>query len=219
MTKFTKEQLIARVKQATAINRRRISANPDAIGLVMDNELFAIALAALTAGMEQEPIYQLRDVDWYDTDKRTYDTVVNAGGAGRIVYAAPQLPQPSVPEELLSLAEKLVNRYVLNKDSECEFIACITPSRSTIGMGGVWDEWKYLDAELKACRAAMLHGAEPVQPYTLRDGWVAVPVEPTPEMREAYHQAQGEYEDVDGLWSPDHQWQDMLAAAPQQEVK
>lgn len=51
------------------------------------------------------------------------------------------------------------------------------------------------------------------------DGWVLVPVEPTPEMREAYHQAQGEYEDVDGLWSPDHQWQAMLAAAPQQEVK
>ncbi|MEN4395476.1 hypothetical protein [Enterobacter cloacae] len=50
------------------------------------------------------------------------------------------------------------------------------------------------------------------------DGWVLVPVEPTPEMREAYHQAQGEYEDVDGLWSPDHQWQAMLAAA-QQEVK
>ncbi|WNY86575.1 hypothetical protein [Leclercia adecarboxylata] len=49
MTKFTKEQLIARVKQATAINRRRINANPDATGLAMDNELFAIALEVLTA--------------------------------------------------------------------------------------------------------------------------------------------------------------------------
>lgn len=47
----------------------------------------------LLASIEQDPIYQLRDVDWYDTDKRTYDTVVNTGGAGRIVYAAPQLPQ------------------------------------------------------------------------------------------------------------------------------
>ncbi|WP_409243698.1 hypothetical protein [Enterobacter cloacae] len=51
------------------------------------------------------------------------------------------------------------------------------------------------------------------------DGWVMVPVELTPNMREAYHQAQAEYEDTDGLWCPDHQWQAMLAAAPQQEVK
>lgn len=70
-----------------------------------------------------------------------------------------------------------------------------------------------------ACRAAMLK-AEPVsQPYKLPDGWKLVPVEPTAEMREAYHQAQAEYEDEDGLWSPDHQWQAMLAAAPQEPTK
>lgn len=60
-----------------------------------------LSAPAVQAG--QEPIYQLRDVDWYDTDKRTYDTVVNTGGAGRIVYAAPQLPQPApvaVPDEM-----------------------------------------------------------------------------------------------------------------------
>ncbi|WP_431621402.1 hypothetical protein [Enterobacter hormaechei] len=51
------------------------------------------------------------------------------------------------------------------------------------------------------------------------EGWVMVPIEPTADMREAYHQAQAEYEDVDGLWSPDHQWQAMLAAAPKQEAK
>lgn len=45
---FTKEQLIARINQVTAINKYRISQDPDADGLVMDNELFAIALAALT---------------------------------------------------------------------------------------------------------------------------------------------------------------------------
>ncbi len=58
-------------------------------------------------------------------------------------------------------------------------------------------------------------GNSPVIP----DGWQLVPVEPTPDMREAYHQAQAEYEDADGLWCPDHQWQAMLAAAPQQERK
>lgn len=67
-----------------------------------------------------------------------------------------------------------------------------------------------------ACRGAMLQaGNSPVIP----DGWVLVPVEPTPDMREAYHQAQEEYEETDGLWSPDHQWKAMLAAAPQQELK
>ena len=65
-----------------------------------------------------------------------------------------------------------------------------------------------------ACRAAMLQGADGNSPV-IPDGWVLVPIEPTPDMREAYHQAQAEYEDVDGLWSPDHQWQAMHAAAPE----
>ena len=66
----------------------------------------------------------------------------------------------------------------------------------------------------EACRAAMLQGADGNSPV-IPDGWVLVPIEPTPDMREAYHQAQAEYEDVDGLWSPDHQWQAMHAAAPE----
>ncbi|WP_065187091.1 hypothetical protein [Enterobacter cloacae] len=49
---FTKEQLIARINQVTAINKYRISRDPDADGLAMDNELFAIALASL----EAEPV-------------------------------------------------------------------------------------------------------------------------------------------------------------------
>ena len=87
-------------------------------------------------------------------------------------------------------------------------------------------------------RAAMLQGADGNAPAHFRsrpaqsslspaqggnspvipEGWVMVPIEPTADMREAYHQAQAEYEDVDGLWSPDHQWQAMLAAAPKQEA-
>lgn len=58
-------------------------------------------------------------------------------------------------------------------------------------------------------------GNSPVIP----DGYALVPVEPTPEMREAFHIANEEYKSgtYDG-WSPDHQWQAMLAAAPQQEA-
>ncbi|ECD2968450.1 hypothetical protein EXQ18_09515 [Salmonella enterica subsp. enterica] len=34
-----------------------------------------------------EPIYQLFDAGWYDTNKSTYDTVTGMGMKGRIVYA------------------------------------------------------------------------------------------------------------------------------------
>lgn len=53
MTEFTKEQLVARVKQATVINRHRLKERPDVIGPEMDNALFEIALAALTAEPEE----------------------------------------------------------------------------------------------------------------------------------------------------------------------
>ncbi|EPJ5334021.1 hypothetical protein L7A00_001660 [Enterobacter cloacae] len=52
MSTFTKEQLISRINQVTAINKYRISRDPNADGLAMDNELFAIALASL----EAEPV-------------------------------------------------------------------------------------------------------------------------------------------------------------------
>jgi hypothetical protein len=52
---FTKEQLIARINQVTAINKFRIKRDPDADGLAMDNELLAIALASLEAEPKKEP--------------------------------------------------------------------------------------------------------------------------------------------------------------------
>lgn len=50
------------------------------------------------------------------------------------------------------------------------------------------------------------------------DGWKLVPIEPTEEMREAFHIANEEYENGRG-WSPDHQWNAMLSAAPEQLLK
>ncbi|MDA8481061.1 hypothetical protein NNO04_20525 [Citrobacter sp. Awk 4] len=47
------------------------------------------------------------------------------------------------------------------------------------------------------------------------DGWVMVPVEPTVEMRKAFHKANDE---ADSFVSPDHQWDAMIAAAPKQEL-
>jgi hypothetical protein len=54
------------------------------------------------------------------------------------------------------------------------------------------------------------------------DGRKLVPVEPTPEMREAFFGAQEECETFKGRHGPampDHQWAAMLAAAPQQPVQ
>lgn len=46
--------------------------------------------------------------------------------------------------------------------------------------------------------------------------WKLVPIEPTREMREAFHTAHDEAESGDfRVYSPDHEWQAMLAAAPE----
>ncbi|WP_438436399.1 hypothetical protein [Kluyvera georgiana] len=50
-----------------------------------------------------EPIYQLFDAGWYDTNKGTYDDVTSAGMKGRIVYAA---PQPLTDAERAELQER-----------------------------------------------------------------------------------------------------------------
>lgn len=42
----------------------------------------------------------------------------------------------------------LVSEYMMNKGADNEFIACITPSKKTIGTGGVWDMWRHLDMAL-----------------------------------------------------------------------
>lgn len=164
------------------------------------NELARIALASL----EAEPIYQLWDEGYYDTEKGAYDAVLMAGGRGRIIYTAPPAPVAVMDEaQSRELFEKNCMANTERNKWHPELYAHI-PAREQ------WAVWE-------ACRNAMLRGADGNSPV-IPDGWVAVPKEPTPDMREAYHQAQAEYEDSDGLWSPDHQWQAMLAAAPQQEV-
>ncbi|EIZ5130083.1 hypothetical protein MP659_002672 [Salmonella enterica] len=78
--------------------------------------------------------------------------------------------------------------------------------------------------ELLAFRNAMGNQAPVKQPASnanspvIPDGYALVPVEPTPEMREAFHVANEEYEQCHyGIYSPDHQWQAMLATAPKPE--
>ncbi|HDG9789075.1 TPA: hypothetical protein PJH99_004122 [Raoultella ornithinolytica] len=57
---------------------------------------------------------------------------------------------PVIPDGLIPAAQKLLERYLANPGTHSEFIACWTPSKSSIGTGGVWDEWKALESALTA---------------------------------------------------------------------
>lgn len=71
--------------------------------------------------------------------------------------ASHPVPVPAVPDDVLAICQRLIKEYIANKGSSSEFICCVTPSRKTIGTGGVWDDWRALD---KAVRAAMLNGGK-----------------------------------------------------------
>lgn len=49
---------------------------------------------------------------------------------------------------LKAAASCLVSEYMMNKGTDSEFIACITPSKKTIGTGGAWDMWRHLEMVL-----------------------------------------------------------------------
>lgn len=126
--------------------------------------------------------------------------------------AAPQLPQPAVVDEIQKLKDGRGFKYV--KDGV----------HYSVNYANGWNH----------CSAAMLQGAEPVsQPYTLRDGWVAVPVEPTEsmviagfeaELREEFRdpEAWEAFEAMSGCEQAAHRaklsWAAMIKAAPQQEA-
>lgn len=87
----------------------------------------------LLAGMEQDPVYQAcKEAGvWVDIDPASVISLRANGEQVRALYAVPQLPQPEVPDEM----EDNGNPH----DEENQAYV------------GGWN----------ACRAAMLHGAEP----------------------------------------------------------
>ncbi len=119
------------------------------------------------ASLEAEPVAWMRD----DADGREYNArnEFSGGGGGVPLYATP--PAPVVPEE--KPMPNPLSMYAVDA------VAAIAEVRG-------WN----------ACRAAMLHGAEPVsQTYKLNelsgnspvtpDGWVMVPKQVTPEISNA----------------------------------
>ncbi|HBL5341089.1 hypothetical protein ASU91_18455 [Enterobacter hormaechei subsp. steigerwaltii] len=120
------------------------------------NEDAAMALAAMKIALgtlEAEPIYQLVNDDWYDTDKDTYDVVVSSGARGRIVYTAPPAPV-AVPDVDPRDAFEAV--FPIPKYAErCGAGYCCTAYSAWGAQDFIqkWNGWN-------ACRAAMLQGGE-----------------------------------------------------------
>lgn len=46
---------------------------------------------------------------------------------------------------LKAACSALISKYMANRGTASEFIACFTPEKSTIGTGGVWDMWRALE--------------------------------------------------------------------------
>lgn len=130
----------------------------------------AAAMASqLLASMEQEPVACMYRSGQVVTREECLDdkTFAICCKVETPLYAAPQLPQPAVTYD--SLKSKIKGIWW----GSCESHIMSDETATAI---------------VEYCRAAMLQGAEPVsQPYKLRDGWVAVPVDLMESLRSAAH--------------------------------
>lgn len=155
MAEFTKEQLVAQAQEnVKALKMAAVQSAFKEIrpAIELDLRLAEIALAALTAGMEQEPVGfevitsagEIMTLCKIESGKSYEDMNCTL----KPVYAAPQLPQPAVP----------------TFDEWCA-------ATGNKPLGWVKDTMR---EAYDGCRAAMLQGAEPVQSNTLRDGLAAI---------------------------------------------
>lgn len=145
ITRFTKEQLIARINKQIDINATIIERLGDDSAAVselavktatMDMKILDAATASLTA----PPVYQAQyGNDWRDVERAQYDDHAAHGSPVRIVYTAPPAPVSVPDEDLLHMAASAIEDLLSNKDRYC---------------AGVW-----ADIPAKLRRAAMLQGA------------------------------------------------------------
>ncbi|QGU13991.1 hypothetical protein GNG27_04710 [Leclercia sp. 119287] len=186
MTKFTKERL------------ERVISLDD----IYDPELTKAMARQLLASMEQEPVAWLLSGGGAKNDVRFDSSNAYADPLREVtpLYAAPQLPQPAVA---------ITQHFDTIALDTAKMVMCDVNRRDEF-LGGDIQLLSRIQCRIdEACRAAMLQGAEPVsQPYTLRDGWVAVPVEPTEEMNKAGWAAMNEHDAINPTYRA------MLAAAP-----
>ncbi|HIA1569487.1 TPA: DUF551 domain-containing protein [Salmonella enterica] len=128
-------------------------------------------------------------------------------------------PAPVVPEECpaelpYAQVNAVADLYALCWQSGEVVTYTPDPEKATIWINNYSGTCVQEYVKLERLQEA-LAGNSPV----ILDGYALVPVEPTPEMREAFHVANEEYESGSyDVWKPDHQWQAMLAAAPQLKI-
>ena len=217
---FTKEQLIARINQVTAINKYRIGRDPSADGLAMDNELFAIALASL----EAEPVGTFRKGPCGYSPSFHEDAVP--------LYTAPPVPV-SVPAEV---GWEDVPEDITEDDMEVAlawahgFNQCRAAMLQSFGnseqLEPVTTTYKLSDAVEALRNSGIAIDAEKIQEErdalnspVIPDGWVMVPVEPTAEMISSgiaahYERSQIQIHDRPAPGPMECAYVAMLAAAP-----
>lgn len=159
MSKLTKELLIRRAHLTVSRGARELETHPDRDGVAADIKIASIAARALMA----EPIYQLWDEGYYDTEKEIYDAALNAGGRGRIVYTAPPAPEcltrpvhPRISSE--ELDDETLDELIDFRRCTFEYHSQQDNKVQTIIHGVTLTAM----LELRERRAAMLQGAEPV---------------------------------------------------------
>lgn len=221
---LTEERLIRVRDELAAAAKRSDGGN---LGYMMADAAKAIdeVLAVRKAG--QEPVIEVSKGD----------ALSEIFAPGTKLYAAPQLPQPAVPDEAEMPGGPGVPEYNVgwaNGWNSCreEMLQGAEPVRKPLVFfdGDISPE----DAEKIIARIREMNSkpgsqqvmiAEPVsQPYTLRDGWVAVPVEMTPEQMRAVQRdsSLGTFASahLSGAYDMYREfWNVAIAAAPQQEVK
>lgn len=200
-------------------------------GLDEDDSNTLAALRIALASLEAEPVAWLRESAVNDIHEGAWTPIIQmesqrmganlteAWGVSYIpLYSAPQLTTSERAElENYRNAQQVVPDEAADHRDAFEAVFPIPLHAERCGAGycctayNAWDAHKFVNRwdGWKACRAAMLQGAEHVSNRDeLPDGWVAVPVEPTAEM----------YDAGDRQLATKQVWDAMIAAAPQQEV-
>lgn len=101
------------------------------------------------AAMGSEPLCFVSERNLANLTKHKVSVYVKAEPVMVRPVALYRHAQPA-PDGLIPAAQKLLERYLANPGTNREFITCWTPSKSSIGTAGVWDEWKALESALAA---------------------------------------------------------------------
>lgn len=155
---------------------------------------------------------------WVSVTENGMREALKEGCEVRPLYAAPQLPQPAV---VIDVTRKDFEAWAraAGFNEDWYFFTNVHPNHyDDDHINDMWAAWN-------ACRAAMLQGAEPAsQTCTLPDGWVAVPVDMTPEQMRAVqiNSELGAYaaSNLSGAYSLLREfWGVAVKSVPNQEVK